>query len=214
MVAGFFVALGFVAFGIGGLIQLIVFPMLNVLVRDFRVRTNLARDFIAWSFASLIGFLRFSRLLDYKVIGAEKLNRRGLLIVANHPTFLDIVAQSVFHAPVVAANYIRNDEGEQLLTDCVAALERGENLIIFPEGTRTASDGSFKLQRGAAHVAMRARCNVTLPASRPQFSIEVQSDIDIQQFISQASIENLAARHLTDYLRDFFTKESHFHAIA
>ncbi len=108
MVAGFFVALGFVAFGIGGLIQLIVFPMLNVLVRDFRVRTNLARDFIAWSFASLIGFLRFSRLLDYKVIGAEKLNRRGLLIVANHPTFLDIVfLMSMVQraACIVNANY-------------------------------------------------------------------------------------------------------------
>ena len=83
-------------------------------------------------------------------------------------------------------------DGEQLLTDCVAALERGENLIIFPEGTRTASDGALSSSGGGPRRGA-GRCNVTpvlircrpvmlardvrwwkLPASRSQFSIEVQ----------------------------------------
>jgi 1-acyl-sn-glycerol-3-phosphate acyltransferase len=246
----FFVGFAFVVFGIGGLlIRLLLFPLLHVLARNETRRAEVARDFIGWSFRRLIAFLHSTGVLDYKLIGAEKLARRGLLILANHPTFLDIVflmaiversdcivksglwGNPFLRAPVIAANYIRNDHGEALLDSCVAALRRGENLIIFPEGTRTPPDGSMRLLRGAAHVAVRARRNITpvlircrppmlvrgvrwwkLPASRSQFSIEVQGDIDIQQFISQAGSENLAARHLTDYLGDFFTKESHVHA--
>jgi len=69
----FFVAVGFFAFGVGGLLQLVVFPVVNFIVREPQARSNLVRDFIGWSFSSLIGFLRFTRVLDYKVTGAEKL---------------------------------------------------------------------------------------------------------------------------------------------
>lgn len=241
----FFVAVGFFAFGVGGLLQLVVFPIVNFIVREPQVRSNLARDFIGWSFSSLIGFLRFTRVLDYKVTGAEKLQRRGLLILANHPTFLDIVflmslvkradcivkgalwRNPFFRGPVTAAGYIRNDDGEQLLADCAAALKRGENLIIFPEGTRTPSNGPLKLQRGAAHVALRARCNVTpvlircrpvmlardirwwkMPAERSKYDIEVKDDLDIAELVAAPAIDaSLAARYVTDSLREFFKKE-------
>lgn len=73
--------MGFFAFGVGGLIQLVAFPIIRLFVRDRQERANLARDFIGWSFASLIGFLRLTRVLDYKVMGAERLERRGLLIL-------------------------------------------------------------------------------------------------------------------------------------
>jgi len=136
-----------------------------------------------------------------------------------------------FRAPVAAADYIRNDDSEALLADCVAALERGENLIIFPEGTRTASDGTFKLQRGAAHVALRARRDITpvlircrpvmlardvrwwkMTPQRSQYDIEVREDIAVAQFAAQPAGDGLAARHLTDYLREFFTRENRIHA--
>ena len=246
----FFVGLAFVAFGIGGLmVRLLFFPLLLVWVRDPQSRAEVARDAIGWSFRCLVGFLRSSRVLDYKIIGAEKLRRHGLLILANHPTFLDIVflvamvkrsdcivksglwRNPFLRAPVIAANYIRNDNCEVLLKDCVAAVRRGESLIIFPEGTRTPLDGTIKLLRGAAHIAVRAGCNITpvlircrpvmlargvrwwkLPARRSQYSIEVKDDIDIQHFLTQARSDVLAARHLTDSLRDLFTEETHVHA--
>jgi len=244
------VALGFIAFGVGGLsIRVIFIPLRNLFVRDPEKRATIARDFIGWSFRSLVGFLRFTRVLDYKITGAEKLARPGLLILANHPTFLDIVfliglvhradcivksglwRNPFLRCPVAAANYIRNDEGEALLSDCVAALRRGANLIIFPEGTRTPVDGVLKLQRGAAHVAVRSGCNITpvlircqplmlargirwwkLPQSRSQFDIEVKDEIDIQPFVTRAASEVLAVRRLTDHLRDFFAKEQRIHA--
>jgi hypothetical protein len=143
---------------------------------------TIAPDFIGWSFRSLGGFLRFTRVLDYKISGAEKFARPGLLILANHPTCLDIV--------------------------------------FF-----------LKLQRGAAHVAVRSDCNITpvpirrrplmlargvrwwkLPQNRSQFDIEVKDEIDNQPFVTRVASEVLAVRRPTDHLRDFFAKEQRIHA--
>jgi 1-acyl-sn-glycerol-3-phosphate acyltransferase len=218
-----FVGFAFLAFDIGGLmVRMLFFPLLLVSVRDEQSRAEVARDFIGWSYRSLIAFLRSSGVLDYKVIGAEKLERPGLLILANHPTFLDIVflmavvkrsdcivksglwRNPFLRGPVIAANYIRNDHSAGLMHDCVAALSRGESLIIFPEGTRTPLNGALKLQRDAAHIAVRSGCNITpvlircqppmlargvrwwkLPKNRSRFDIEVKDEIDIQPFVAR-----------------------------
>jgi hypothetical protein len=53
-----------------------------------------------------------------------------------------------------------------------------------------------------------------MPARSMQFSIEVREDIDVRGFIAQCDSEALAARHLTDYLQHYFTKENRCHAAA
>jgi 1-acyl-sn-glycerol-3-phosphate acyltransferase len=87
-------------------------------------------------------------------------------------------------------------------------------------------------KRGAANIAMRARCNVTpvlircappmlikgekwwrLPSSPSRYVIEVQEDIDIRPFIAEAGSTVLAARRFTDYLQDYFTQEKICHGI-
>jgi 1-acyl-sn-glycerol-3-phosphate acyltransferase len=248
----FFVGLAFVVFGVGGIgIRIILFPLVNLCVRDPQTCSALARDFIGWSFRCLVGFLRAFGVLDYKIVGAEKLERRGLLILANHPTLLDIVFLMAFvrradcivksglwrnpfmRGPVKAAGYIRNDHGVGLLDACIAAIGRGENLVIFPEGTRTSSDGAIKLKRGAAHIAVRSACRVTpelircappmlvkwnrwwrLPAKRVRYRFEVRDDIDVQGVVGGADSKALAARRLTDHLQEFFKKETERHGFA
>jgi 1-acyl-sn-glycerol-3-phosphate acyltransferase len=179
------------------------------------------------------------------------LKRNGLLILANHPTLIDIVFLMAFvkgadcivksglwrnpftHSTVRAAAYVRNDDhGVQLIDDCVAAIRRGGNLIIFPEGTRTPNNGPIVLKRGAANIAVRGLCNITpvlircappmlakgqkwwrLPHHPSRFTIAVKEDIDVQPFITRTGSELLAVRHLTDHLQDYFTKEQPSHAI-
>jgi 1-acyl-sn-glycerol-3-phosphate acyltransferase len=121
----------------------------------------------------------------------------------------------------------------ELINDCVAAIRRGNTLIIFPEGTRTPADGSISLKRGAANIAVRASRNITpvlircqpamlakgvkwwrLPSQASEFKIEVKEDIDIQPFLRCAGSEALAARHLTEHLHSYFTKEIGRHAVA
>jgi 1-acyl-sn-glycerol-3-phosphate acyltransferase len=239
-------ALNFSIFGAGGLaLRIIVFPLINLVIWEQQLRTKLSRNVIRYAFRAFIGLLRLVGILRYEIVGLERLERSGLLILANHPTLIDTVFLMAFvkHAdcivkgalrrnpftrgPVRAAGYVSNDSGVGLVEDCIASLQGGGNLIIFPEGTRTPVDGSIHFKRGAANIAIRGRRKVTpivihctprmlakgvkwwkVPASRSHFRIVVQEDIDVQPFIDQAGSDVLAARHLTDHLQNYFTREN------
>jgi 1-acyl-sn-glycerol-3-phosphate acyltransferase len=170
-------SLGFLAVGIGGVI---VFPLLNILVSPPDRRTRIARRMIGLTFRCIVRSMRAMGVFHYEIHGLERLERRGLLILANHPTLIDIVFLIAFvkrancivksalwrnpftHSTIRAAAYIRNDDdGSRLIEDCIAAVRGGSNLIIFPEGTRTPADGSIALKRGAANIAVRGLRNIT-----------------------------------------------------
>ena len=243
----FGVALGFVAVGIGGIL---FFPALNILIRHRERRTTVARYVIRVTFRCIVGLMQMLGVFRVEITGQERLEREGLLILANHPTLIDIVLLMAFvkhgdcvvksalwrnpftHATVRAAAYIRNDDdGIRVIDDCIAAVRRGSNLIIFPEGTRTPADGRIRLKRGAAAIAVRGPCNITpvlihcfprmlvkgerwwrLPSHSTSFMIVVKDDIDVHPFVHSADSEALAARRLTEYLRSYFAEENELHA--
>jgi 1-acyl-sn-glycerol-3-phosphate acyltransferase len=173
-------AFNFFVFGLGGLLlRVLVFPLINLLIWERQLRTMLARGVIRHAFRAFIGLLRLVGILRYEVEGLERLDRKGLLILANHPTLIDTVFLMSFvksadcivksalwrnpftHGPVRAAGYISNDSGTGLVEDCIKSLEGGSNLIIFPEGTRTPCSGEISLKRGAANIAIRGARNIT-----------------------------------------------------
>jgi 1-acyl-sn-glycerol-3-phosphate acyltransferase len=170
----------FLAFGMGGLLlRVLVFPMLSLAVRDPQARAQAARRVIHHTFRFFVGMMKGLGVLSYEAHGLERLNRPGLLILANHPSLIDVVflisftpradcvvkaallANPFTRGPVMAAGYIRNDGGPPMLNDCLASLKAGGHLIIFPEGTRSCPGHALKLQRGAANVAVRGRVPVT-----------------------------------------------------
>jgi len=231
----------FAVFGIGGLILgMVIFPLLSLGIRETREKNRLARLAIHHSFRFFIGLMRLLGLLSYDISGIERLNRRGLLILANHPTLIDvvflislvpnancIVKSDLAHNPftrgqVRATGYICNDTGVELVNDCVAALRSGDNLIIFPEGTRTPVDGKIVLKRGSAHVAINGMRPITpvrisckprsltkglpwwqIPPTSVHFTISVQEDILVNKF-SEKDNPVLASRRLTEYLESYF----------
>ena len=239
-------AFNFSVFGLGGLmLRIVVFPVLNLLVWERQLRIRLSRNVIRHAFRAFIGLLRIVGILRYEIVGLERLERNGLLILANHPTLIDTVFLMAFvkradcivksalwrnpftRGPVRAAGYVSNESGVGLVEDCIESLRCGSNLIIFPQGTRTPSDGSISFKRGAANIAIRGRRNVTpivihctppmlgkgvkwwrVPPRRSHFRIEVKEDLDVQPFIERAGSEALAARHLTDHLQDYFIRAS------
>lgn len=240
--------LSFALFGLGGIVlRVLVFPLL-LLVRDEQARVRLARELIRRSFRVYIEMMRVLGVLRYDVSGLDKLERDGLLILANHPTLIDTVFLMAFvkradcivkaslrdnpftRGPVRAAAYIANSGGAGLVDDCIASLERGNNLIVFPEGTRTGADGVIALKRGAANIAVRGERNITpvviqcapstlgkgnkwwrVPPRRVQFSIAVQDDLAISHFTGEGASEVLAARRLTDYLQHYFAGKYQHH---
>ena len=170
----------FFVFGSGGaLLGLFGMPILLFFVRDPARRVRVSRFIVHHFFRFFIGLMNFVRVLSYEVHGVERLQRPGLLILANHPTLIDVifiislipqsgcvvksalVRNPFTKAPVRAAGYITNDTGLALVEDCRAALASQETLVIFPEGTRTPLSGEVQLQRGAANVAIRCRKAVT-----------------------------------------------------
>ena len=171
--------LSFAAFGLGGLLLGgIVLPAL-MLIPDRARRRRRARRLVQQAFALHVALMRLLGVLTYTIHGRERLRRDHLLILANHPTLIDVVflisllpnadcvvkravARNPFmRGPVRAAGYVSNDDGAGLVDDCIAAVKAGGSLVIFPEGTRTVPGQPPRLQRGAANIAVRGRLDIT-----------------------------------------------------
>lgn len=180
-------ALAFATFGIGGLVWgFLVCPLLRFSSPRREVGVRRVRYSIS---AALNLFLRTSRalgLISWDIRHRERLAGHSRLVVASHPTLIDvvflialmpgvscIVKQALWRNPflrwpVVWAGYISNATGEGLVAACVATLRTGGSLIVFPEGTRSIPNQPLALKRGAAQIALAARADpvpVTLVCS-------------------------------------------------
>jgi len=171
----------FLAFGVGSvLLGVLVFPLLNTVVRAPERRVPLARGVIRATFRFLVWMMRTTRVISVEVHGIERLRGGGRLILANHPTLIDVVLlmalveqgdcvvkgalnrNIVTRGPVRAAGFVFNDDGgEELVADCLRSVRAGNSLIIFPEGTRSSRTEPMKLQRGAARVAVHGALDIT-----------------------------------------------------
>jgi 1-acyl-sn-glycerol-3-phosphate acyltransferase len=166
--------LSFLAFGLGGILLWAVgIPFLYVLFPRRERRQKAARRLVHILFWVFVRFMRLFGVLRFELVGVERLRRPGLVIVANHPTLLDVVfllsvvpnatcivraglSNNPFtRAAVRSAGYVCNDWGVELVDACVDALCAGSSLIVFPEGTRTNPLQAQKWHRGAANVALR-----------------------------------------------------------
>nr|WP_315395875.1 lysophospholipid acyltransferase family protein [uncultured Duganella sp.] len=241
--------LSFAVFGVGGLVmRLVPLPLMRLAMRDRERRRAVTRALLRWAFRLYVEMMRALGVLRYEIRGLDKLDRGGLLILANHPTLIDtvflmafvknadcIVKGALWSNPftagtVRAAGYISNQDGPALVDDCIASLRRGNNLIVFPEGTRTPADGIISMKRGAANIAVRGaramtpvliRCEPAtlgkgarwwrVPPRRVLIQLDVQDDLAIEPFTRGAS-DVMAARRLTEFLQDYFTGKCQRHA--
>ncbi|MDO4998463.1 MAG: lysophospholipid acyltransferase family protein, partial [Neisseria sp.] len=172
--------IGFVFFGVfGGLFQLVLLPYVlhpkrGELAQQLKVRRLVGR---VWY--TFVRYLIASGVLSVRFNGVEKLGRSGQLILANHPSLLDvvlliahvpnvncIVKKDLLHNPtmraqILAGGYIPNDESLEMLDKVAAAFAQGESILLFPEGTRTGWDGEIKLHRGAVSMGLRSAKVIT-----------------------------------------------------
>jgi len=170
--------MSFVLFGLGGLLLWgLVFPLQRLLPGETDVRQRRARLVVHYSFRGFIHFLRLSGVLTLDFKNAGHLGNPGQMIIANHPSLLDVVLligylkdancivrhgllQNVFtRGPIVACGYISNDGSLDMLERAAAVLRAGQTLIVFPEGTRTPPAALPRFHRGACAIALRgAQC--------------------------------------------------------
>ncbi|HWL73829.1 MAG TPA: lysophospholipid acyltransferase family protein [Burkholderiaceae bacterium] len=235
----------FAVFGLyGALMSVLIVPAHSLVVRDVGRRAHSLRRVMFYTMRAYVGSMRMLRLIDLEVIALDRAPPPGSLLVANHPSLIDalILLGHVKDAVVVAkrslqvnpftwggirgANYVVNADPQALIEGCRARIVAGEILVLFPECTRTADDGVIRLQRGAAHVAVRSGCPVIpvtiefseplltkksrwwlAPRVRPRVRVAAHAAIDPRQFLQDGHSVSRAARALTEHLREFYVRE-------
>lgn len=232
-------AISFALFGIGGIVlSLTLFPLLNLLVADRVRRAALAQRIVRDTFRLFVRTMIVLRVIDLEVRGEAALQTdRGRLVIANHPSLIDVVLiislmrqtkcvvkhenwrNPFMRSALVATGYVRNDDDpERLVEACADILRAGDNLLIFPEGSRTVPGRPRKLRRGFAYIAMEAGASIRLvtidcapipltkgqkwydiPSTRPLYVVDVHELIDVRELIDDVP-PSIAVRRLTKHV--------------
>jgi 1-acyl-sn-glycerol-3-phosphate acyltransferase len=176
----FATGLSFTVFGIGGFILgVFIMPLVGIFCRDQSNKNSRSQLLLHYSFYFFIGLMHRLGIMTYEIEGLEKLNRPGQLIIANHPTLIDIVflisripkvscivkskllSNPFMRWVIINTGFISNRDPEIMINDCVDCLKDGGLMVIFPEGTRTVPGEPYKFQRGAAAIALQANTILT-----------------------------------------------------
>ncbi len=170
----------FAVFGLCGLVfGLIVFPLMRLLPGTPEIHRRRVRSMFLAVMHWFVNLMRGAGVLTYEFEGAERLGRPGQMVMANHPTLIDVVFLLGFTAqatcivkqslwknpftrwPVAAAGFVSNTPTFEMIEQAAQALLEGQSVIIFPEGTRTTPGQALQFHRGAASIAVRAATVVT-----------------------------------------------------
>lgn len=166
-------------FGLGAMVlAIIVFPFIRLFTskkKDFGI---VARAYVSHTFRLFLGALHYTGASRQHIQNkAEFRNIKSKIIIANHPSLLDfvylmsltpnstcIVRGGLVKTPVggvIKQAYITNTtDFDDVLEECKKLTDKGCNVIIFPEGTRTPRHGKNNYKKGAARIALYCNCDV------------------------------------------------------
>ena len=174
-------ALGLLYWGVfGGLLTLIGGPLHLILPR--RIGENLGRTLLHQLFRKFVVYLRVSDLVHADLTALDRLGKINepfiaapnhtslwdvVFIIARLPQAICVIKKSILLNPLLGggarlAGYIANDAITRLIRNASESLGRGGQLLLFPEGTRTAPDARWinPLKGGCAIIAIRAQVPV------------------------------------------------------
>lgn len=134
-----------------------------------------ARRGIGLLFRSYLAMLRFSGLLKLDLSALDELRaEEGIIVAPNHPSLLDAVL-IISRLPDIAcimkagirdslilgggarlAGYIRNDYPANMVRQAARELRSGQQLLVFPEGTRTQRPPVNPFKGGFALIAKQS----------------------------------------------------------
>lgn len=182
--------LGFVMFGLFGvLFKIVLLPYTLRPTDGDLARQKAARRLVAKSWYWFSLYLIRAGVLEARFHGFERLGQPGQLILANHPSLLDVVfilgrvpeanclikrdllKNPAMQSQIAACGYLPNSEDAGFIGQVHAVLQE-QSLLVFPEGTRTGWDGVVKFHRGAVSMGLRSAKSivpVTIKMRPPNF---------------------------------------------
>jgi 1-acyl-sn-glycerol-3-phosphate acyltransferase len=172
--------ISFVLFGIGAVVVgVLLLPLVRIIPTAYERKRARARTVMRLALRLFIGVMHRLGGLTYEFRGRERLGRPGQLIVANHPSLIDVVFLLAFvpgagcvvkaglwrnpltRGAVSLVEFIRNDATADMIMAAADALHAGQPLLFFPEGTRTRPRQPMVFHRSGANIALRAAASVT-----------------------------------------------------
>lgn len=171
----------FAVFGIGSFILgSTIFPVLHLISGFSAVRfRRITRKFISRSFVVFVKYMEFVGTIKVSVQERDLLKgAKSKVIIANHPSLLDVVIlislvpnadcivkgaliDNKFISAIIRNLYIPNTlPFEEQLEMAAKSMAEGNNLIIFPEGTRSRTGEPWHFKKGAARFAIYTKSDV------------------------------------------------------
>lgn len=243
------VGLCFVYFGLGGLlISALALPIVRLHARlrglSQEAVSLQTQRLVHLACRSFLGCMSgVMRVGHFEWVGEAALSRGGpLLVVANHPSLIDtpLLAAKLPQVEFIvspdwmrigwmrriasAAGYLHAERGADVIREAAARLRAGRSVVVYPEGSRTPPEGLRRFQRGAAHIALEAGCDILpvvirvapralmqgerwtqYPATNPVWRVEVGEPIRTDG-AGGGERGPLAARRLTGLLEGYFEK--------
>lgn len=171
----------FAVFGVGSLfLASALFPLFHILSGFSEKRfCKISRRFVSFFFMIFVKYIEITGAMRLNVENRELLKGlKGKVIIANHPSLLDVVVlislipnancivkgaliQNAFVSAIVRNLYIPNSiPFDEQLERAKKSMEEGNNLVIFPEGTRSKPGEPWFFKKGAARFALFAQADV------------------------------------------------------
>ncbi|MDO8414397.1 MAG: lysophospholipid acyltransferase family protein [Gallionellaceae bacterium] len=144
-----------------------------------QVGARLGQWVIMAGFRSYLFMLQTTGLVKLDLNALDTLyHERSLIIVTNHPSLIDVVLIASRLPRIVCimkagiwnnlllgggarlAGYIRNDYAVDMVRSAAAAAAQGNQLLIFPEGTRTREFPVNHFKGGCGLIAKKARAPI------------------------------------------------------
>ena len=173
-------AASFVGFGLGAfLLGAIVLPLVSAATRGRDRRWRRCQRIVQAAFRFFHDFMRAVGLVDFDARVGPSLPDHPVVLVANHPTLIDVTALVARFGPLcflAKRALFRNPLTGPLLYFCgqipgagrtlhdnvrvmeraLDRLARGHSLLLFPEGTRSPPGELLPFHAGAFEIARRA----------------------------------------------------------
>lgn len=174
-----FTGLSFFFFGLGSLVLgLIIMPVFHLTHRDKALAQAASRSAVRKSFQLFIWFMQRTGVLDYHISGDPNVPG-GSLVVANHPSLIDVIFIIAFLPDTVCivkddlgtnlitrlvirgTGFLTNRDPETMISGCVNHIAKNGIVLLFPEGTRTSPGELPMFKRAAGNVITLAHCPTT-----------------------------------------------------
>lgn len=229
----------FIFFVIG---SILFFPIsvlvIKLYTRNDDKRKKNTRILVKYAFKALLGYCQIFGMFKIKYINFNNVNNlQNSIIIANHPTLIDVLmvisktnpntisivanklTKSFMKNTIATLGYLSNNLN---IEEIAEKTKFGENILLFPEGTRTKTNNKFVFHKGAAYLAYKQNkpiipvyisCSIPeymnnnffswkAPIKKPILTLEVGEPIYPHKIITNDKSDAVKIREINHFLEN------------